>query len=360
MAKKVHKGEQELPFVALMDTMTNVVGVLTIVLVMMGISLGRAASRVFSSLPPATEAQVRAAQAVLDRTLAEQAPLKEKLKKLADLERDPAKLAALDAELARLQRELEEKKLKLVDLDAANQERNKRDAELKQQKAVTDKLMIERDRAKALLDETPVPKAPPAKIVKIPASRPIPEGAKIEHILVTKDGAYWINLKGAKAYFLNAFKSPSLRPMIQTEVKRGKKTVEIYNYEKLARYLEKQKLAYHDFRVDVLWVDWSASPVLRLVPEGPSSESLRDTLLEFKRVPKTVVLFHVTGDGFETYLAARKVCDPIGVPAGWEYSGGPEYTIHVPELETTKPPVPSKPASPSTTVEIKPPPQKLD
>ena len=45
---------------ALMDTMTNVVGVLTIVMVMIGISLARAASRVFSALPPATAAQVQA------------------------------------------------------------------------------------------------------------------------------------------------------------------------------------------------------------------------------------------------------------------------------------------------------------
>ena len=37
MARKAKPHEEELPFVALMDTMTNVVGVLIIVLVMIGI-----------------------------------------------------------------------------------------------------------------------------------------------------------------------------------------------------------------------------------------------------------------------------------------------------------------------------------
>jgi hypothetical protein len=54
MAKRRHGGESELPFVALMDTMTNVVGVLTIVLVMIGISLAKAVRKVLSELPPVT------------------------------------------------------------------------------------------------------------------------------------------------------------------------------------------------------------------------------------------------------------------------------------------------------------------
>ena len=45
---------EELPFVALMDTMTNVVGVLIIVLVMIGIGLARTVRKVLSDLPPVT------------------------------------------------------------------------------------------------------------------------------------------------------------------------------------------------------------------------------------------------------------------------------------------------------------------
>jgi hypothetical protein len=361
MARKHPKNEQELPFVALMDTMTNVVGVLTIVLVMMGISLARAASRVFSALPPATEAQVHRAQIALDRLHADQTPLQEKLKKLTELEITPEKLAALDAEVANLKRKIEEKGIKPLNLDAMSQDRAKREAELQQKNAAVKQLMAERDRIKALLDDTPVPKAPPAKVVRIPASRPIPEGAKIEHVLVTNNGPHWINVKAIKAAFLNGFKSPSMRPMVHSEVRRGKKTVVIYDYTKLLHYFEKQKVTFHEFHVDVVWVDWSSSPLLRLVPETASSAALQDALERFNRIPKTVVMFQVTADGFEKYLAARKECDAMGVPAGWEFAGAAEYSVHIPELETNKPPVTAKPAAgPPPANEIKPPSQKLD
>ena len=53
MAKRKHE-EHELPFVALMDTMTNVVGVLIIVLVMVGLSVANVVKTVLEDLPPVT------------------------------------------------------------------------------------------------------------------------------------------------------------------------------------------------------------------------------------------------------------------------------------------------------------------
>src|SRR6187397_2762200 len=52
--RKQQSHEEELPFVALMDTMTNVVGVLIIVLVMIGIGLAKSVRKVLSDLPPVT------------------------------------------------------------------------------------------------------------------------------------------------------------------------------------------------------------------------------------------------------------------------------------------------------------------
>lgn len=364
MAKKRQSHEQELPFVALMDTMTNVVGVLAIVLVMMGISLARAASRVLSALPPATEEQIRAAQAELDRMRAAQSPFQEKLKSLAKPELTPAQLANLDTELAQVERGMKDKGIQLVDLDALSRELSNREAELKQKKAAADQLMAERDRVKALLDTTPVSKAPPAKVVRLPASRPIPEGAKIEHIIVTKDGPHWIDVEGAKAVFLNEFKLPLLRQAVRGEVKRGKQSVVIYDHEEVTRYFEKRKLSFREFQIAVTYASWTSSPVLRLLPRSPASVAGVQAILQrFRMTPNTVVMFRVTSDGFENYLAAREFCDKINVPAGWEYAGGPEFTIHVPEIETNrpKPPAPAPPpVTPAAGTEIKPPAKKLD
>ena len=51
MARRKQHQEEELPFVALMDTLTNVVGVLVIVLVLVGLGLARAVNKVLSDLP---------------------------------------------------------------------------------------------------------------------------------------------------------------------------------------------------------------------------------------------------------------------------------------------------------------------
>ncbi|MEZ0386098.1 MAG: hypothetical protein ACAI34_03455 [Verrucomicrobium sp.] len=58
MAKRREAHDEELPFVALMDTMTNVVGVLIIVLVMIGISLANSVRKILSELPPVTKEQL--------------------------------------------------------------------------------------------------------------------------------------------------------------------------------------------------------------------------------------------------------------------------------------------------------------
>jgi len=363
MAKNSHKEEQELPFVALMDTLTNVVGVLTIVLVMMGISLARAASRVLCALPPATVQQIREAQAKLDRLHADQDSRRVDLEESKRVELTPENFAALDAELARLAQEVKAANAKPVNIDQLHQEKSKCEQELAKEKAAIDQLMADRDRLKALLDDTPVTQAPPAKVVRIPASRPIPEGAKIEHVLVTKDGVYWLNITGAKAALLNTLKLPSNRNLVNSVVKRNNKAVLIFDYQKMRSHFEKDPLTYRKLRMDVVWADWSTNPLLCLRPTGPSSNSFQATAERLKSAPKTVVMFHVTGDGYENYITARKECDAAGMPAGWEFSGGPEYTVHVPEVETNKPPpppAPPAPAQPSTTKEIKPPPPKLD
>ena len=360
MAKKRHVTEQELPFVALMDTMTNVVGVLTIVMVMIGISLARAANRVFSSLPPATAEQIQAAQAALDRLRANQAPDLEKQKALARPEITPAQLAALDTETARLERSMKDKGIKLFDLDTLKKELAKREAELKQKKESVNQLMVERERLKALLDNTPVFKAPPAKVVRIPASRPIPEGAKIEYIVVTQDGCHWIDIEGAKAAFLNEFKFSIGREAVIRRVPKGKQSIPIYDHDKLARYFEFRKPVFREFSINVGFEPWSSNPILRLVPKAPSGMGLQYVLQRVKSTPKTVVMFRVTPDGFENYLAAREICDKMGVPAGWEYINTPEYKFVAYDVETNNPKTPPKPAKPGDPVQIKPPSKKLD
>ena len=358
MARKRHAEEQELPFVALMDTMTNVVGVLTIVLVMVGISLARSANRIISALPPVTEEQLRALQAELDRTKVDQTKLKDPVKL------DPAQLAALEKELAKLEQAPKAKDIPLVDLDALNKELVKRETELKQKKTEAGDLMTERDQLKTKLDTTPVYTAAPAKVVRLPVGRPIPEGAKIEPLVATKDGVYWLDIEGAKEAFLKEFKSSAIREMKKDKIKKGKDTVFIYDAKLLASHFEKRKLTFNDFQLSVSFANWTASPIVKLVPRGkPSAADVSNVLRHVKETPKAVVMFRVTADGFENYLALRERFDRLDVPAGWEFVAAPDYQFVVPEIQTNQPvapPPPAAPAGPAPANAIKLPTPKLD
>lgn len=360
MARKRHHADQELPFVALMDTMTNVVGVLTIVLVMIGISLAAAVSKVISSLPPATPEQVQAAQKELEELKKLQEPDVNKLKQLDKPDLAKTQLAALDTEIARLEATAKDKNIKLFDSSALDQERKKREDELKLKKEALDKLMAERDRLKALLDATPTFKVPPPKEVRIPASRPIPDGAIIERVVMTTNGAHWIDMAGAKEIFLREFKSSPIRETIHSKAKRGDQTVTIYDHQKLAKYFETRKVPFREFRMDVTYSGWTASPLLRMTPVAKPALDLSTLLRRFKSSPKTVVLFSVVPSAFDQYLAAREVCDAIGVPAGWEYAGSPQYAFAVGEIETNRAKDPPKPVAPNAPTDIKPPSRKLD
>lgn len=156
MARKAKPHDEELPFVALMDTMTNVVGVLIIVLVMIGIGLAKSVKKVLSELPLVSEE--------------EHVQLKEELAKI-DTSHDPAEVAT---DTAKLQKELEKimetvKELEvaqaknpvvLEDLEKLLKQLESLKKERDQRKVTVAELLAEIDKLKIKLDTTP-PYVPP-------------------------------------------------------------------------------------------------------------------------------------------------------------------------------------------------------
>ncbi|HEY1084366.1 MAG TPA: hypothetical protein VGE29_19015 [Prosthecobacter sp.] len=189
MSRHKHE-EQELPFVALMDTMTNVVGVLIIVMVMVGISLAAAVNKILSDLPPVTEE--------------EHAKMVEQLKKLPPIAEDPKKLEEkqriveidekkiLD-ELSKIDTTSVQAQMKYMDLDSFRKKLQDSRAEREKQKAEMDKLLTELDRLKALLDQTPVYEPPAPKFVRLPNPRPYPAKPNETRILVAEQGVLTLN-----------------------------------------------------------------------------------------------------------------------------------------------------------------------
>ncbi len=183
MSKRKHE-EQELPFVALMDTMTNVVGVLIIVLVMVGLSVASAVKKVLSDLPPVTPEEL---QEII-------AQVKELPKPLDPKEIDEKKKQA-ETDLKKAIEDLKtvdttelQSRMKFMDLDVFKKQLEERKTERAASKVETDKQLIELERLKALLDQTPIFTPPPPTFVRLPNPRPFPEKPVETRILVAKQG----------------------------------------------------------------------------------------------------------------------------------------------------------------------------
>ena len=188
MAHRRHSEEQELPFVALMDTMTNVVGVLLIVLVMIGISIAAAVKKVLSELPDVTIQQVE--------------ETKNAFAALKPIPVDPLQLqkdqAATNQKVVDIMKQLQDVDLTVVkdkvaamspvDVQKQIDEKKKlRDA----QRIALDQLLAEIERLKALLDKTPVYTPEPASYVRLPNPRDYPKDAEETRVLVVSGRIYF-------------------------------------------------------------------------------------------------------------------------------------------------------------------------
>ncbi len=182
MAKRRHGEEQEIPFVALMDTMTNVVGVLIIVLVLVGLGVASAVKKILSDLPP-VDAEMLA-----------------QLKEIISKEEPPLDLAKIEenikAKEALLKRSIEEiktldlspEKQKLVDIDNIQKQIADRKADREKQKAEIEKLLADVESMKSRLDQTPIYTPPASSIVRMPNPRPYPEKPVETRVMVAKEG----------------------------------------------------------------------------------------------------------------------------------------------------------------------------
>ena len=382
MARRQHHAE-ELPFVALMDTMTNVVGVLIIVLVMIGIGLARTVRKVLSELPPVTiEEHAKLQQEVADTT-----PKNDPQKvdeETVKLQQDIAKTAE---ELKTMDVTKEQQNIKMVDLDELQKQLAGRKVERDLKKAAVDKLLADLDRLKAQLDTTPATQPQPALVVKLPNPRPMPEKADIQHFLIAGGRIIYTNdeefsklveqelkkIESTLSVSREMVKGPDGKPAMQADKFGRLAPVRrvVFDPKKLVDHFAKLRLGNRDISLEITPLGFSPIIPLKLAPVPNGGESLdqakrlgsvfQSLLARFKRDARAVAWFHVNKDSIETYLAARDIADQLGVPAGWDLYGNPFFTRYLPPewaVEYTPPPL--APAGAAPVVTIAPPKATLD
>ena len=318
----------------MMDNMTDVVGTLLMVLIIVQLKVNNTINDIQSKLPEVTQQQVEDVQ----KTAAEQKKQVELAK--AELTKTPpvdkqmvVQIKAKQDDIKHYETTLSKSNVNLLDLEKLEKQLEEKRKQVDAEKMAVAKLIDEREMLKGLLDQKPVTEEPPAKIVRMPAAREIPAEAQLIRVLCANGKVYLIDPSLMKKITMYAFNKSKLS-LIHTRgpVAQGKDN-NIYDHEKTAALLNKRSLGNVNFDLTFPVIRTQERLRMEIRPKPSAGEAPQDLgstgseFVRFLRVMKTnprgVCWFLVFKDSFETYLAAREVCDKIGVPAGWEMYGSP-------------------------------------
>lgn len=382
MARRSGHSEEELPFVALMDTMTNVVGVLIIVLVMVGIGLARSVNKILSDLPPVTVEE----HAKLKKEVEETTPKHDPTKVDEENVKIEAQLKKVNEDLQTMDTTRDKQQIKLVDTDAIAKQIEAKKKERDQRKGEVEKMLTDIDKLKQRLDTAPVYTPPPAVVVKLPNPRPMPDQAAIQHFLVYGSRVLFLNdeqlsdlaeaeLKRAEpttALSRETVKGPDGKPAMVKD-KAGRLSPQrkiVFDPKKLTDYFGRTHIGNRDVKVDLALSPNSGRIPIKLTPMPNAGETLdqarnlvsvfQTQLKKYKTDPKAVVWFHVYKDSIPTYLAAREIADQMGVPVGWDIYGNPWFQRVMPVEYSVPFTPPPPPAGGPAAVTIAPPKTTLD
>jgi hypothetical protein len=348
---------------SMLDTLTNVVGILIIVLVTVQLSTQEAAQRIAEAVQkvdPAevarleaeaaeAKAAVEAAQARLDA--AKKPAAKDPAAEAARLEAEAAKAEQAAREAAARAAAVEKEKA-----DKARAAKEAADAAAKKaadEKAKAEAAVAQAEAAwKALaaeLEKTEKPIPPPAKEVRLPDPRPAPAGAKEIRVLC-REGRVWVvnmpalqEIAQRRADFV--VKQKKLDPDGDGWLADGTTFLDTFNDKPVREDGFEMTLALAGGK-------WTQLVLKRLPGSGQTAEAAIGAAGDLARTlrrldpDKFYVRFFVWPDGFEAYLVTRAFTGERGFVAGWEPVGSPdEHRIGLGKYPVGEkpPPDPKKP-----------------
>jgi hypothetical protein len=359
---------------SLLDTMTNVVGILVMVLIAAQLGVKDAVGRIAES-------------AVVDPVAVEAAREKLQLKKN---QRDKIQSQLNDASavdentiqvrLADLRRQLDETRIRLKqEHTIANQFAMRIEEDQKKAAAAKKKIkeivadeanrgqlqhdltaaLKEEAKLKAVLDDTPEQKAPPPRIVTLPDPRPAPTGARQVTFLCVNNRVYPI-----AADDLRAVIRKKVEFVVTSRQLNGGPAVGVSEERFMKEFKRLNRRLFDDF-FEIKIYAAGIYPRLRFIPKEKSGATQDEVLKprsRFQRMLSTIdknkyyARFIVLPDSYEVYLASRSVADHMGLLSGWDPQGaGWQYTTNLggstlfgpkpPPNPNDKPAPPAKPAN---------------
>jgi hypothetical protein len=354
-------GSNDLNLDSLMDTLTNVVGVLVLVLLLVSLNVREAVERILD-LNPEQLGVTPDDLALVQRQAADYAKAREALAARVapnQVAADEQELATLRQQMAALNSGAPPEPIppeKVEELRKKVEADTKKSQELGQELATIDE---ELQKLKGQLDKTEVHAAPPAKIVRLPNPREAPKDAR-QVLVVCRDGRVGLfdpeDLRESakkRAQFL-------LTPLQRKAGPEGEidceKFVEQFNKSSsVSSGPYRARLAVENFSLVLIYeLRGTAGETAKQAVERTSQ--LRRGLQRLDP-QKFYVRFLVWSDSFDAYVAARSVCDEIGLLGGWEpYDADYQWKIGLgitvacqgkPKPPPTPPPAKTEPGPPA-------------
>ncbi len=356
---------------SMMDNMTNVVGTLLLVLMIVQMQVNNKSGEIEESFANVTQddlnkakKQLQTAKMASDKSGADQTKLDEKAKSKSE-------------DLRAFESTLESKGVKVRDFETLMKEVTERREVEKDIKAQVTGLLTERDNLKSALDKTPLPQYPDPVDVRVPVAKPIPAQAIMYRVLCLSNRVYmlgptdrtdsgwrtvaWLGVQKAK------------KDLLHENQPGDAKLGPIFDNLKTVNFLRDQKLG--DSFVDVVFPiplsnSTSDRVLMQIIPKTDGGElpeklddndsEFRKTLVKLRANPKIICWFWIHPTGVLAYHGAREQCSRYGIPAGWEYSGVTRIEENLPQfvvsrLKALPPPPPPAPPPPPPPPGTKPP-----
>ncbi|HWL10185.1 MAG TPA: hypothetical protein VNQ76_17400 [Planctomicrobium sp.] len=356
---------------ALMDAMTNVVGVLVLVLLMTQLNVQEAVRHIISN-STVTQTDLTEAQKKLEELTQKKETLNNQLDEF-NIASERERLARMQDTLSARKKLLEEQKkqqnqfaMKIED-DKKKAEKNEKEIKLNEEQRekleteLTEALKKKAD-LQARLDKTPVKPAPPPKVVSIPNPRPAPEGAKRLYMVCANNKLYPLSVDDIRKDSEEKSKAIVARYRLLQDPAQG------IDPEKFENYFTKLPPSPDEFVATEYFVNNKTWPRIKFVPKenkGVTVDQLMNPRSTMRRFFTTIdpnkfyVVFDVLPDSYDVYLTARQALMLSGIQAGWEprpqdwvfETSVPNIRLGPPPPPPKNPPAPTPPAKPGNVID---------
>lgn len=356
MSKKRRSGGDDINMDVMMDSVTNVVGTLLLILIVVQLQISSTVETIQTVLKNITAKDV----AMLKQKVQQQ---DKELKKVdpvvldKEYQQAEGKVEETQKAVKAYSNEGQEKGFKLLPVQQLIEMRKEIETQVDADKKIFQELASERTKLQAALDKTPVRPPAPAAEMTIPAARPVPKGAVFVDVLCARNRLYFLSDDTYKTMAEKAWDAVKGSMVKSNSVdEKTKKVTVFYDHQKAHDWFNKWATNIADTNLAVTFPMRKNEDRVRMEvlpkPDGgfsiedlkKSDNGFRKLVAQLRRDPKFVLFFRINPDSVEAYIEGREIAMNMGMPAGWEFYRWGSIGLHlnflVNRLEPYKPYVP--------------------